>query len=300
MGKIFKALEKSQNTGDNSTVAVDKQTKKEKVQSQSELTESNKSLNNHSDAVVQEPVLSNLRPEEQSGFVIDPMLVTGLNPQSVESEQFRLLKNNILFPEKGNPPKCIMITSSSPGEGKSFVAANLAVSLAQSIDEYVLLMDCDLRTPTVHTMFGCGEREGLSEYLSQEKPLSSLLVKTFMEKLTILPAGKTPPNPSELLSSEQMRRLIHEVKLRYSDRYIVIDTPPPYLTSETSVISRQVDGIVIVIRKGKTRKKEVLDIIDLYGKEKILGAVYNYSGKKFGYKYGKYGYRQYGSSAKNA
>ncbi|MCP4673278.1 MAG: polysaccharide biosynthesis tyrosine autokinase [Desulfobacula sp.] len=228
------------------------------------------------------------------------MLVTGLNPQSIESEQFRLLKNNILFPEKGEVPKCIMITSASPGEGKSFVAANLAISLSQSIDEYVLLMDCDLRGPSIHSMFGYNNRQGLSEYLAKGKPLSSLLIKTFLDKLTILPAGKIPDNPSELLSSEQMRRLIHEVKLRYSDRYIIIDTPPPYLTSETSVISRQVDGIVIVIKQGKTRKKDIVDIIDIYGREKILGVVYNYAQKPIGYGYGKYGYGKYGHSVKNA
>jgi len=229
------------------------------------------------------------------------MLVTGLSPQSMESEQFRLLKNSILFPEKGTVPKCIMVTSTAPGDGKSFVAANFAITLSQSIDEYVLLMDCDLRAPSIHSMFGYNDNtQGLSEYLSKAKPLSSLLVKTFMDKLTILPAGEIPHNPSELLSSEQMRRLIHEVKLRYSDRYIIIDTPPPYLTSETSVISRQVDGIVIVIKQGQTRKKDILNVIDIYGKEKILGIVYNFAKKPIGYGYGKYGYGKYGYDIKNA
>ena len=161
-------------------------------------------------------------------------------------------------------------------------------------------MDCDLRAPRIQSMFGYNNMQGLSEYLTQAKPLSSLLVKTFLDKLTILPAGKIPPNPSELLSSEQMRRLIHEVKLRYSDRYIIIDTPPPYLTSETSVISRQVDGIVIVVKQGETRKKDIFDIIDIYGKEKILGVVYNFAKKKIGYGYGKYGYGKYGHSINNA
>ncbi|MCD4721084.1 MAG: polysaccharide biosynthesis tyrosine autokinase [Desulfobacula sp.] len=231
---------------------------------------------------------------------IDPMLVTGLKPHSIEAEQFRQLKNNILFPEKGNPPRCIMITATSPGEGKSFVAANLAISIAQNIDEHVLLVDCDLRSPSIDSMFGFNNIQGLSEYLSKAKPLSSLLVKTFLNKLTLLPAGTIPTNPSELLSSEQMRRLIHEVKLRYTDRYIIIDTPPPYLTSETSAISRQVDGIIIVIQQGKTRKKDVLDLIDIYGKEKIIGVVYNFAKKRVGYGYGKYGYGKYGYGVKNA
>ncbi len=223
---------------------------------------------------------------------LDPCMVTVLTPNSVESEQFRLLRNNILFPETGDPPRCIMITSASPDEGKSFVAANLAVSIAQSIDEYVLLMDCDLRDPSIHSLFKLGDSPGLSDYLAQGKPLASLLLKTFISKLTILPGGTIPQNPSELLSSEQMRRLIHEVKLRYSDRYIIIDTPPPYLTSEGNALARQVDGIVLVIRHGRTRKKAVENIINIYGREKIIGVVHNFAEKKPGYGYGyyKYGY----------
>ena len=292
MGKIFKALEKSQHTADNRKDIE----KTSKIES---LSDYHDQKNINENEVKTKPVITD--PIARNSITIDPVLVTGLSPQSIESEQFRLLKNNILFPKHGNPPKCIMITSTSPGEGKSFVAANLAITLSQSIDEYVLLMDCDLRKPSIHSMFGYNDNtQGLSEYLSKAKSLSSLLVNTFLDKLTILPAGQIPPNPSDLLSSEQMRRLIHEVKLRYSDRYIILDTPPPYLTSETSVISRQVDGIVIVIKQGQTRKKDILNIIDIYGKEKILGIVYNFAKKPVGYGYGKYGYGKYGYGVKNA
>jgi len=228
-------------------------------------------------------------------YYIDPVLVTGLEPQSIEAEQFRLLKNNILFPEKGTPPKSIMVTSFSPNEGKTFVAANLAISIAQNIDEYVLLLDCDLRSPSIHSMFGLNDGYGLSEYLSEARPLSDLLANTFLDKLTILPAGRIPSNPSELLSSHRMKKLIQEVRLRYSDRYIIFDTPPPQLTSETNAISRQVDGIVIVIQQGKTRKKDVLNLIDIYGREKILGVVYNFAKRGIGYGYGRYGYGEYGN-----
>jgi len=221
-------------------------------------------------------------------------IMTVLEPNSVTSEQFRLLKNNILFPEKGEPPRTIMITSASPNEGKSFVSANLAASIAQSIDEYVLLMDCDLRDPSIQSMFGYTDKniKGLSDYLSDDIPLSQTLLKTSINKLTLLPAGRIPKNPSELLSSEQMRRMLHEVKLRYSDRYIIIDTPPPYITSETSALARYVDGIILVVRHGKTRVKEVQDIVDIYGRENILGVVTNFSKKTVGYGYGyhKYGY----------
>jgi len=225
---------------------------------------------------------------------LSPALVTAKDPKSIESEQFRLLKNNILFPEEGNPPRSIMITSPSPDEGKSFVSANLAVSIAQSIDEYVLLMDCDLRRPSIHSLFGMDNALGLSDHLSGAVPLPSLLKKTFIDKLTLLPGGSIPPNPSELLSSEQMRGLLREVKSRYSDRYVIIDTPPPQITSETNAIARVVDGIIIVVRQGVTKKKEVQDIIDIYGRKKILGVIKNFAATTPGmsYRYKKYGYRR--------
>ncbi|NWH06071.1 polysaccharide biosynthesis tyrosine autokinase [Desulfobacter latus] len=275
MGKIFRALEKAENkvTPENQSVSGD---------------DSDGHASGHSAAIPQ-PGARHANPD----------LVTAEKPYSHASEQFRLLKNNILFPEKGNPPKTIMVTSASPHEGKSFVAANLAVSIAQSIDEYVLLMDCDLRAPTIHTFFGYeGNDQGLSDYLTNSIPLSSVLKKASVNKLTILTAGQIPSNPSELLSSDQMRRLLQEVKLRYNDRYIIIDTPPPYMTSETNAIARFVDGIILVIRQGKTRTKEVADILDIYGREKVLGVVTNFARKKIGYGYGYnksghgYGYHQ--------
>jgi Mrp family chromosome partitioning ATPase len=90
--------------------------------------------------------------------------------------------------------------------------------------------------------------------------------------------------------------MLHEVKLRYTDRYIIIDTPPPYITSETNAIARYVDGIILVIRQGRTRVKEIQDIVDIYGRSKILGVIKNFSEKAvgYGYGYGKYGYGKYG------
>ena len=277
LGKIYNALEKTykpkQKESDTITSSVP-----------IEINDKNKSVEFYDDSQSE-----NISVQEN----IAHNLVTILEPYSVVSEQFRLLKNNILFPEKGQPPRTIMVTSPSPNEGKSFIAANLAASIAQSIDEYVLLMDCDLRSPSIHSLFGFkGSQKGLSDYLSDRIDLPSVLKKTTINKLTILPAGKIPRNPSELLSSEQMRRMLHEVKLRYNDRYIIIDTPPPYITSETNAIARYVDGIIVVVRHGKTRMKEIKDIVDIYGKENILGVVSNFSKKGigYGYRYHKYGY----------
>ena len=225
---------------------------------------------------------------------VDKNIVSLLEPQSFEAEQFKHLRTNILFPVSGNPPRSIMVTSSVPGEGKSFVASNLAVSIAQNIDQHVLLMDCDMRKATVHSNFGFDEVDGLSDYLSKNGSLSSLLLKTDINKLTILPGGKPPNNPAELMSSNKMSALLKEVTSKYNDRYIIIDSPPPHLTSETSVIARQVDGIILVVKAGSTSRELVEELLEKMGKEKVLGVVVNWfdmrSIKNYGYgKYSKYG-----------
>ena len=225
---------------------------------------------------------------------VDRNLVTYLKPRSIESEMFKILRGNILFPQSGTPPKSIMVTSAVPGEGKSFVSANLAVSIAQNINEHVLLMDCDIRHSGIHRMLGLDDGvRGLSEYLKGEVDIQTIFRKTDEEKLTILPGGHPPHNPAELLSSQKMSELLVEVRERYADRYIIIDSPPPQLTAETSAIARQVDGIILVVKYGETPRDMVADLVEIVGREKILGCVLNWfdlkSSSYYGYgKYGKY------------
>ena len=224
---------------------------------------------------------------------IDKNMVTLLKPQSFEAEQFKILRTNLLFPSSGKSPRTIMVTSSVPDEGKSLIAANLAVSIAQSIQEYVLLIDCDIRRPCIHTQFGFGDVPGLSDHLSKGIPVSSLLLKTKVNKLSILPGGTLHHNPSELVSSQQMSRLLQEVKNRYSDRFIVIDSPPPKLTAETSALSRQVDGVLLVIEYGRTSREMVSDLVKTIGKEKIIGIVLNKLDMRFANYYGLGKYKTY-------
>ncbi len=224
---------------------------------------------------------------------IDENMVTLIKPQSFEAEQFKILRTNLLFPSSGKSPRTIMVTSSMPDEGKSLISANLAISIAQSIQEHVLLIDCDIRRPRVHTEFGFGDVAGLSEHLSRGIPISSLLLKTIVDKLSILPGGRPPFNPSELVSSQQMSKLLQEVKYRYSDRFIIIDSPPPKLTAETSALSRQVDGILLVIEYGRTSREMVSDLINIIGKEKIIGIVLNKLDMRFAGYYGMGKYKTY-------
>jgi exopolysaccharide/PEP-CTERM locus tyrosine autokinase len=224
---------------------------------------------------------------------IDRNLVALNDPHSFEAEQFKILRTNILFPLAGKPPRSILLTSTAPEEGKTFAAANLAISIALNINRYVLLIDADLRWPRMHSRFGFPSSPGLSNYLAEGRPLSSLLLHTKVEKLTLLPAGPPPNNPSELISSERMANLLTEVTARYPDRLIVIDTPPPAMAAETAVLARQVDGIIVVVRYGSTRREALSDLINQLGEKKILGSIVNRvetaHSRYYGYKYAGYG-----------
>jgi capsular exopolysaccharide synthesis family protein len=222
--------------------------------------------------------------------VLDPNLISLLAPRSFEAEQFKILRTNLLYPVSGTAPRSILVTSVSPEDGKSFVAANLAVSVALNVNRYVLLLDCDLRKPTIHSQFGFGNVPGLAEYLAKGASLPSLLLQTKVERLTILPGGTPPPNPSEILSSERMAALLEEVTNRYKDRLIIIDSPPPTMTAETGVLARMAEGIVLVARYSKTGKDDMKNLIEHLGKDKIVGCVLNqYDYRSAGF----YGYRKY-------
>ena len=229
------------------------------------------------------------KPPVWDEAAIDRNLVTLMNAQSHEAEQFKILRTNILFPLSGSPPRSILVTSTAPGDGKSFAAANLAISIALNINRHVLLIDADLRQPQLHLRFGFGPVPGLSDYLADGRPLPSLLLKTKVDKLTLLAAGPSPDNPAELISAERMSRLLAEVTQRYSDRIIVIDAPPPALAAETAVLSRQVDGILVVVRYRSTRRDDIADLVAKLGQKKILGSIVNFTetptSRYYGYKY---------------
>ncbi len=209
----------------------------------------------------------------QNGF--SPKLVALSAPESIDAENFRILKSQILFPKDGESPRTIMVTSAFPGEGKTFTSANLAVSLALGIDEYVLLVDCDLRKPNLHEIFGYSNTEGLHEYLTGKRELPELLIRTKVEKLSLLTAGSLSSNPAELLSSTMMKEFLKEVRGRYQDRFIIVDVPPSQVTAETNVLANYVDGIIFVVMAQKSPRETIKRSIENLGKKKILGIVFN-------------------------
>ncbi len=206
----------------------------------------------------------------------DERLFKSINEDIHTTEVFKALRSKILHPwEKGNTPQTIMVTSAIPKEGKSFVAANLGVSLAQAMDKHVLLVDCDLRKPSLATMFGLENKAGLVNFLRDNTELSGLIMKTSMSKLSVLASGKPPVNPAELLGSSRMQSLVKELSQRYEDRIIIFDTPPMLVAAESAVLAGYVDALLVVVRHGTSGKVQIKKMIDTIGPEKILGVVFN-------------------------
>jgi len=202
-------------------------------------------------------------------------LVMLSEPDSADAESFKVLRGQILFPKDRQVPKSILVTSALPGEGKTYVAANLALTLALSIDEYVLAIDTDLRRPRLHQLFGYPTTRGLHDYLIGGVRLEELILESGIYKFSLLPAGKSVRNATELLSSNMMATFLGEVKEKLKDCFMIIDSPPCQLMAETKPLAQQVDGIVLVAMANKTPRKEIEKAIDNIGREKILGVVFN-------------------------
>ncbi len=203
-------------------------------------------------------------------------LVTHFQPGSLGGEQFRKLRTHLLRLNILNPPKTIMVTSATDGEGKTFVAANLAAGIARELHSHALLVDCDLRSPSVAQWFCLQNGHGLSDYLTGGWELSKLLMNTGMERLSVLTAGSPRNKPTELIGSKKMETLVHELKSRYPDRYIIFDSTPLLITTEPEVLARLVDGMIIVVKAGVTPRETIQQAIAPLEKERILGFVLNY------------------------
>ena len=221
-------------------------------------------------------------------------LVVFSRPDSLFAECCRFLRSKITRPSSDSLARTILVSSALMGEGKTFVACNLAASISQTPEEYALLVDTDLRNPSAHRMFGISPDEpGLSKYLSGNVGLPGLLKKTALDKLTFLPAGNSASTPAELLSTQKMKDLIRELRDRYRDRFIIIDSAPLALAPETSVIANYVDAVLLVVRHGNTPRDVVRHALKSIKREKLMGVVYNRYDEAFKL-YDRYGYYRYG------
>jgi len=222
---------------------------------------------------------SNPLKKEKKGVKQKPQTSKSLlsihDSHSLAAEQYRILRARILSFGKVKSIKTILVTSCLPEEGKSTVSSNLAICMANGINEHALLIDCDLRRPTAHSIFGLNRDAGLSNYLNDDISLPQTLNKTNVKKLTLIPAGTPPSNPSELLSSQKMKDLIEEVRTRYDNRYIIFDSTPVHQTPDPTILAHHVDGIILVVKAGKTNREIITKTVETLGREKILGVVFN-------------------------
>ncbi|MDD2882819.1 MAG: XrtA-associated tyrosine autokinase [Rhodoferax sp.] len=232
-------------------------------------------------ATIPEPILDEANeavlytPNEQFGQTsrqitidMDALVASGIvspnAPRSQIADQYRVVKRPLIKNAMGKGASLIkhgnliMVTSALPGEGKSFTALNLAMSIATELDNTVMLVDADVARPSVMRMLGLPNGPGLLDLvLDESADLSSVLLKTNIDKLTILPSGSPHPRATELLASDAMIRLLEDIATRYSDRIIVFDSPPLLPTTEARVLATHMGQIVVVVHAGKTLQSEV-------------------------------------------
>lgn len=205
-----------------------------------------------------------------------PFLVSLNAPHSQIAEEYRKLKSVLVKLTKGDTFKnTVMVTSAVPHEGKSITALNLAISLAQEFDHTVLLVDADLRRPSIHRYLNIDHKPGFSECLMGEADISEAIIGTGIGKLSVITAGREVANPVELFASNKTQGIIEEMKHRYHDRYIIFDTPPVLPFAETRTLAHLADGVLFVVKERLASQGNIKDAIDALKGCDLLGMVYN-------------------------
>lgn len=223
-----------------------------------------------------------------NGDFIDGRLVTIKEPYSIAAEQYRVLCTRVSQLMQNKSSYALAITSSVKDEGKTFTALNLAISLSRDFDEKVLLIEGDLKNPSLHEYLKYPPGFGLSDVLEGKANFETTSIQLFEGRLSVLFAGKTVSNPSILLSSHKMQELINSGKGNF--RYIIIDTAPIIPMADINIYSAFVDGLLLVIRAGKTPRSVIKRALSTIPPEKVIGAVLNevelnYSRYYYGTKY---------------
>jgi exopolysaccharide/PEP-CTERM locus tyrosine autokinase len=208
--------------------------------------------------------------------ITNPLLLAANYDNLPIAEEYRKLKSIILHATKKEGfHNTLMVTSSISDEGKSVTALNLAISIAHEHNHTVLLVEADMRQPSICRYLGIEANSGLANCLMDGMDVGDALIKTGLGNLTLLPAGKQIANPVELFSSQKMRDLLDEIKHRYDDRYIIFDTPPLLPFAETRLLGNIVDGVVYVIKEGGTSLQNITEALGYLKDTKVLGIVYN-------------------------
>lgn len=216
------------------------------------------------------PVIGSIKirkGEKNNGYFLET------SAQSIAMESYRTLRTNIQYSSIDNKFKVIVVTSSDHGEGKTTISGNLALCLAAE-ERKVILLDCDLRNPSIHKAFGLSNDIGISDVIVEKADISTAM-QCFNNNLTILTSGKLPPNPSDILGSNFMVELLEKLKEDFD--YLVIDTPPIQAFADAQILSAKADGTILVVRSEKTSKDLVHNTINIIKKvnSKIIGIVIN-------------------------
>jgi capsular exopolysaccharide synthesis family protein len=244
------------------------------------------------------------RKKKAVGGAFNPMLITHYQPMCIAAEAFRGVRTALYFSDGGAGHKVVQFTSPTAGDGKSTVAANVAVSIAQS-GKRTLLIDADLRKPRIHEIFSLSAPVGLTSVISGEAEHPDAIQDSSVPNLSILPCGPVPASPAELLTSPRFAELLRLFRDRYD--FVLVDSPPVLAVTDASVVAHHVDGVLLVVRTSKNGRpiaERTRDILNTLG-AKILGVVVNAVEKKgvtqYGYGYGSgYGYgTAYGNTDQN-
>lgn len=257
------------------------------------------------DATIKRPVFDIATAQDHVDLEIDFEMLESkgmLIPDVVNqiSEEYRIIKRPLLMNAFGNlisdikNSNLILVTSSLPGEGKTFTAVNLALSIATERDKTVLLVDADVAKPTISKMFGAESKAGLLDLLATPSTkFSDALLRTSIPNLSLLPAGKRHRHSTELLASESMIKLSVEMSERYSDRLIILDSPPLMVATQGGVLANHVGQVVMVIESEVTPHGIVKEAVEKLESCDIVGCVLNKTKKGFGLNYYAY-YGYYG------
>lgn len=233
--------------------------------------------------------LFNKKRKKKESPTLARKLVSVSSPKSFVTEQFRTIRTNLNFSMPDKELKTLLITSASPGEGKSTNSSNIAVVFAQE-GKKVLLIDADMRKPTVHYTFGVKNAIGLSSLLTRQLELEEVLIETEIEGLSMITSGTIPPNPAELLGSQRMDQLLEKVSTEFD--IIIFDAPPILSVTDAQILANKCDGTVLVVNSGIAEKAAVLKAKDslVSSKANILGVILNnYKLERDQYYYQYYG-----------
>lgn len=176
------------------------------------------------------------------------------NTRSIITEQYKAIRTNIEYSAADRELKLILVTSAIPGDGKSVTSSNLAVVFSQQ-GKKVLLIDADMRKPTIHKNFGLENNAGITSILSRKATVEEVINDTSIDNLSILTCGPLPPNPTELLTSKALENLLNKVYEEYD--VIILDTPPVLAVADAQILSKYADGVILVVSSGRTEKEKV-------------------------------------------